>query len=249
MPFENGWICRECWSANREQDDRCYRCKAVPKRYQKPEATTFSTPDGMPTEDRKKVSSLTGPRVEQAPEPSPAAAVTPRAPRAPRTPFLEQIGVLAIVAWARTGFAAIAGVVASVLSFGRAVRRAPGAGARRVSSGVRGARDEASSRAKNALSHRRAWLSAAWVVSALSCVLLFSAAMHAPFAASLVVVASIGILSGLTAAITTSVSERQARETMERADHEQHLAERTHVFVPAPEQPQAVETLRSRPVR
>lgn len=24
--FENGWICRECWSANRDVDDRCYRC-------------------------------------------------------------------------------------------------------------------------------------------------------------------------------------------------------------------------------
>jgi hypothetical protein len=24
--FENGWICRECWCANREQDGRCYRC-------------------------------------------------------------------------------------------------------------------------------------------------------------------------------------------------------------------------------
>jgi hypothetical protein len=24
--FENGWICRECWSANREFDSRCYRC-------------------------------------------------------------------------------------------------------------------------------------------------------------------------------------------------------------------------------
>ena len=75
MPFENGWICRECWSANREQDDRCYRCHTVPKRFEKPAATTFSTPDGKPNEERKKVSSLTGPRDEQAPEPSPAAAV------------------------------------------------------------------------------------------------------------------------------------------------------------------------------
>jgi hypothetical protein len=24
--FDNGWICRECWCANREQDGRCYRC-------------------------------------------------------------------------------------------------------------------------------------------------------------------------------------------------------------------------------
>jgi hypothetical protein len=26
--FENGWICRECWCANRESDARCYRCHA-----------------------------------------------------------------------------------------------------------------------------------------------------------------------------------------------------------------------------
>jgi hypothetical protein len=24
--FENGWICKSCWTANREQDMRCYRC-------------------------------------------------------------------------------------------------------------------------------------------------------------------------------------------------------------------------------
>jgi hypothetical protein len=24
--FDNGWICRECWCANRDQDGRCYRC-------------------------------------------------------------------------------------------------------------------------------------------------------------------------------------------------------------------------------
>ena len=29
MPtFDNGWICRECWCANREFDSRCYRCHA-----------------------------------------------------------------------------------------------------------------------------------------------------------------------------------------------------------------------------
>ena len=215
MPFENGWICRECWSANREQDDRCYRCHTVPTRHKRPEAVTFATPDGKPNEDRKKVSSLTGTRVEQAPEPSPAAAATPRAPR---TPFLEQIGVMAIVAWVRIGSAAIVDAFARALAFARAVGRAPGAGARRVSSGVRDARSEASSRARSALSHRRAWLSAAWIVSSLSCALLFSAALHAPFAASLLVVISIAIFSGLTAAITTKASERQAQGMKERAE-------------------------------
>ena len=29
MPtFDNGWICRQCWCANREFDSRCYRCHA-----------------------------------------------------------------------------------------------------------------------------------------------------------------------------------------------------------------------------
>ena len=28
MPtFDNGWICKSCWKANREHDRRCYRCK------------------------------------------------------------------------------------------------------------------------------------------------------------------------------------------------------------------------------
>jgi hypothetical protein len=247
MPFENGWICRECWSANREQDDRCYRCHAVPKRRQMPEATTFSTPDGMPNEDRKKVSSLTGPRAEAAPEPAAAVAVTPRAPR---TPILEQIGVMAVISWFRTGFAAIAAAFARVLSFGRAVRQAPGAGARRVSGGVRDARNEVSSRAKSVLSHRRAWLSAAWVISALSCALLFSTALHAPFAASLLVVISVAIFSGLTAAITSNASDRQARGVRERSTDPPATAEHGHAFVPSPDQAvPPVEAFGTRPVR
>jgi hypothetical protein len=31
--FDNGWICRECWCANREQDHRCYRCHVVRPEY------------------------------------------------------------------------------------------------------------------------------------------------------------------------------------------------------------------------
>jgi hypothetical protein len=31
--FDNGWICRECWCANKEQDDRCYRCHVVRPEY------------------------------------------------------------------------------------------------------------------------------------------------------------------------------------------------------------------------
>jgi hypothetical protein len=31
--FENGWICTNCWKANREQDVRCYRCHQLSPDY------------------------------------------------------------------------------------------------------------------------------------------------------------------------------------------------------------------------
>jgi hypothetical protein len=87
------------------------------------------------------------------------------------------------------------------------------------------------------------------VVSALSCALLFSGALHAPFAASLLVVLSVAIFSGLTAAITANVTERQARGTTERSA-DTHAAERVHTFVPAPDlPPQSAEVLGSRSAR
>jgi hypothetical protein len=233
MPtFENGWICRECWSANRESDERCYRCHAVPKRREMPEAITFSTPDGKPNEERKKVSSLTGPRV-----PQPAETPDPK-PAIEATPLSERIRGMVLVAKLRSAIAAITGAFHRLVSFGRAVGDAPGAGARLVSQGVRGARTEASSRAHSVLAHRRVWLSVAWVISALSCALLFSAALGAPFSASLLVVAGVAVFSGLTAAITTSASERQSHRQQER--HEQ-------AFVPPAEHAaQPAEILGSR---
>jgi hypothetical protein len=205
MPtFENGWICRECWCANRETDERCYRCHAVPKRHEMPEGITFSTPDGKPNEDRPKVSSLTGP-------PVPRAAEEPVRPPMAATPVSERIRELVLLARLRAAIAAIVGAFTRVVTFGRAVGHAPGAGARLVSSGVRGAKEGANSRARSALSHRRAWLSAAWVISFLSCALLFSVALNAPLPASLLVVASVAIFSGLTAAITTNYSDRRDR--------------------------------------
>jgi hypothetical protein len=245
MPtFENGWICRECWCANRETDERCYRCHAVPKRREMPEPITFSTPDGMPNEERKKVSSLTGPAVAREPEASP-----PKAP-SPKIPLSERLRSLVIVTRARATIAALTLAFARLTSFGRAVRHAPGSGAQRVSQGVRGARHEAGSRWRSALAHRRAWLGAAWVVSALSCALLFSAALHAPFAASLLMVISVAAFSGLTAAVTANVSERQARGMTERSADTQHASERVHTFVPAPDlPPQSAEVLGSRSAR
>src|SRR6266542_1122624 len=110
MPtFENGWICRECWSANREQDQRCYRCHAVPKRRDMPEPITFATPDGKPNEERKKVSSLTAAR--PAPEAKPAAPV---APKAAAITLSERLRGLVFLRWARTAIAATVAAVAMI---------------------------------------------------------------------------------------------------------------------------------------
>jgi hypothetical protein len=245
MPtFENGWICRECWCANRETDERCYRCHAVPKRREMPEPITFSTPDGKPNEERKKVSSLTGPAVAPEPEASPPK------PPTPKIPLSERLRSLVIVTRVRAAIAGLTLAFARLTSFGRAVRHAPGTGAQRLSRGVHGARHEAGSRWRSALAHRRAWLGAAWVISAFSCALLFSAALHAPFVASLLVVISVAIFSGLTAAITSNVSERQARGMTERSADTQAADERVHAFVPAPDLPQqSTEVLGSRSAR
>lgn len=235
MPtFENGWICRECWTANREQDHRCYRCHKVPERRVMPEPATYSTPEGKPNEERRKVSSLIAP----APPPLPEPGAAPKA-AVPAVPLSETIGGLVFVRRARAAIAAIVATFKRIVTFGRAVGHAPGAGARFVSDGVRSARHEAGSRARSAMSHRRAWLSVAWAVSALSCALLFSAALHAPFAASLLVVMSVAIFSGLTAAITTNASERMTQRVTEHPS-----------AAPSPAHPaQSAEVLGGRPVR
>jgi hypothetical protein len=246
MPtFENGWICRECWSANREVDARCYRCHAVPKRTEMPAATTFSTPDGMPNEERNKVSSLTRPAVAQPAEPS-----APK-PAVEATPLSERMRGLVILARLRSAIAAVTGAFARIGSFGRAVGHAPGAGARLVSQGVHGARSEANSMARSAIAHRRVWLSAAWVISGVSCALLFSAALRAPLAASLLVVASVAIFSSLSAAITTNTSERQARAIGDAAQHPERadLRHDPALVIPAEHSAQPAEILGSRPAR
>jgi hypothetical protein len=235
MPtFENGWICRECWTANREQDHRCYRCHKAPERRVMPEPATFSTPEGKPNEERKKVSSL----IARAAPPLPEAEAAPK-PAGPAVPLSETIRGLVFVTRTRAAIAAIVATFKRIVTFGRAVGHAPGAGARFVSDGVRSARHEAGNRARSAMSHRRAWLSVAWAVSAISCALLFSAALHAPFAASLLVVMSVAIFSGLTAAITTNASERMTQRTTEHPS-----------AVPSPAHPaQSAEVLGSRPAR
>ncbi len=204
MPvFENGWICRECWSANREQDARCYRCKAVPKRREMPEPSTFSTPDGKPNEERKKVSSLTGPAPAPAVQPAPEATPVTAEPSPPRE-FPALVRMRAVIASIALFFSRLVGLARAVPG---APRRAGQFVTREVHAGV----DTAMAPIHAVLAHRRAWLTAAWLVSGFTSALLFSVALHANLATSLLVVASVAIFSGLSAAITTATSERRDR--------------------------------------
>ena len=205
MPtFENGWICRECWSANREQDQRCYRCHAVPKRTEVPQATTFSATMGVPkdepADEPKRVSRLT------APPPPRAAEAEPAKPKVSGPPW-PVVVLSAMRGWfarPRAGARRVARVV-------RAAPGAPGAGIRLVTGRLNAGVSKVTSPLRRIFANRRAWLSVAWIISAFSCALLFSVALDAPLAASFLVVVSVAIFSGLTSAITATASERRNR--------------------------------------
>jgi hypothetical protein len=205
MPtFENGWICRECWSANRQQDERCYRCHAVPKLHEMPQATTFSATVGVPKDEPKdepkRVSRLTASPAPRAAEPVPAK---PK-PSGPPWPVVVLAAMRGWFARPKAGAQRVARVV-------RAAPGAPGAGFRLLTGRVNAGVSRVMSPIRRIIAHRRAWLTVAWVISAFSCALLFSVALHATLAASLLVVGSVAIFSGLSAAITTNVSERRDR--------------------------------------
>jgi hypothetical protein len=205
MPtFENGWICRECWSANREQDQRCYRCHAVPKRQEMPQATTFSATIGVPkdepADEPKRVSRLTAAPPPRVVEPEPA---TPK-PSGPPWPVVVLEAIRSWFARPKAGARRVARVV-------RAAPGAPSAGLRLVTQKVNAGVTRVTSPFRRIFANRRAWLSVAWLISAFTCALLFSVALHAPLAASLLVVVSVAIFSGLTSAITATASERRNR--------------------------------------
>lgn len=225
MPvFENGWICRECWSANREQDSRCYRCHAVPKRREMPEPVTFSTPEGKPNEERRKVSSLTG-----TPPPPPAQPTRIPEPVEPATPRQA-----ALMVQLRAFVAALGRNVSRVMRFLRAVPGAPRRAWQFASGRLHTGLDSVKATANGIISHRRAWLTVAWLISAFSCALLFSVALNAPLPASLLVVASVAIFSGLSAAITTNASERRDRRAGDAPQQEVGMHEIGDSEVPAP---------------
>lgn len=202
--FENGWICRECWSANREEDLRCYRCHAVPKRREMPEPMTVSPAAEKPPEERRRVTRLTASAPPPAEPPAPVSTPAPVLTPAPKQEleFLAQLR-----AWS----AAVGARVRRLWGLIRSVPGAPGSAGALATARVRAAIDRVTTSFAGAFAHRRAWMTVAWLVSALSCALLLSAALDGPFAASLVVVASVAIFSGLTAAITTNALERQGR--------------------------------------
>jgi hypothetical protein len=165
-----------------------------------PEPITFSTPENKPNEERRKVSSLT--RAQPAPASKP---ITPE-PAVPATPR-----EFALLVRLRAVATTIGRSLSRVIRFVRAIPGAPRAAWQFATGKVHAGVDAVTSAVRSVLAHRRAWLTAAWLVSGFSCALLFSVALHATLAASLLVVGSVAIFSGLSAAITTNVSERRDR--------------------------------------
>jgi len=127
----------------------------------------------------------------------------PAEPRPPRE--------FAVLVRLRAFIAAIALFFGRLVGIARAVPGAPRAAGQFVNREVHAGVDAAMSPVHAVMAHRRAWLTAAWLVSGFTSALLFSVALHASLAASLLVVASVAIFSGLSAAITTATSERRDR--------------------------------------
>ena len=145
----------------------------------------------------------------------------------------------------RSWFAAAVAGARWVWRLVRAAPSAPGVASALVTDRVRASVRRVTAPFARVLAHRRAWLTVAWLVSALSCALLLSAALDAPLTASLVVVASVAIFSGLTAAFTSSAMERHGRSAVEQPERLGKLdALRDHgLATPAEHSTQHVEML------
>jgi hypothetical protein len=217
--FENGWICRECWSANRETDNRCYRCHATPKYREVPQVTTVAEKPSEPLEERRKVTSLTAPPPPPATpvRSAPPAATTAQAPTPELSLFLRlRIWVVRIV-----------GAVTWLWGVVRAVPRAPGATKSLVTMRVHAAVGAVTSSLRGVLAHRRAWLALAWAISGVGCALLFSVAFKAPVAASVLVVLGVATFSALTTAMTASAVDRPV-QTAGEVSQRPHDADEAH---------------------
>ena len=207
MPtFENGWICRECWSANRETDNRCYRCHATPKYREVPQVATVAEKPSEPLEERRKVTSLTAP----PPPPTPVESAPPAATPA-QAPTLE----LSLFVRLRIWMVRIVAAFSWLWRIVRAVPRAPGATKSLVTMRVHAAVGAVTSSLRGLLAHRRAWIALAWAISGVGCVFLFSVAFKAPVAASVLVVLGVAVFSALTTAMTASALEHPVQSAGE----------------------------------
>jgi hypothetical protein len=236
--FENGWICRECWSANRETDNRCYRCHATPKYREMPEVATVSETASKPPEERRKVTSLTAPPPAAPVESAPPAATTAPAPE------------LSLFVRLRTWVVRTVAAFSWLWRIVRAVPRAPGATKSLVTMRVHAAVGAVTSSLRGLLAHRRAWIALAWAISGVGCAFLFSVAFGAPVAASVLVVLGVAIFSALTTAMTASTLEHPVQSGGEVSQRPHDLDDvRRRGPVTSAEPAQHAEALGSRPAR
>jgi hypothetical protein len=240
--FENGWICRECWSANRETDNRCYRCHATPKYREMPQVATVSETASKPPEERRKVTSLTAPPAPAAPVESVSPAASTAQTPAPELSFFGRLRIW--VARMVAAFSWLSGVV-------RAVPRAPGATKSLVTMRVHAAIGAVTSSLRGLLAHRRAWIALAWAISGVGCALLFSVAFKAPVATSVLVVLGVATFSALTTAMTSNALEHPVESAGQVPQRPQDLndARQRGFGNPAEQSAQHAEALGSRSAR
>jgi hypothetical protein len=189
--FEDGWICKKCWSANRDSDSRCYRCHSEPAGYATIQSkvsvpsATLARPAPAPPVALPTPSPMRETVVSQPPEP---IAKAPRAMRRWTPPSLPRIGV--------------------VSAFGRVSRRIASAGHR-----MRASWNQAGRRA--AAMRRRAGMYTFWLSAMVLCwlVIFFELAPESAggrLVASVLATLGLGLFSAATAAVTSSaVAERR----------------------------------------
>jgi len=189
--FEDGWICKKCWSANRDSDSRCYRCHSEPAGY-----ATFQSKVSVPstTVARPALAPPVGP-----PAPSPVRETVISQPPEPITKTSK-----AMPRWTLPSLPSI-GVVSA---FGTISRRIASAGHR-----MRASWNEAGRRA--AAIRRRAGMFTFWLSAMVLCwlVIFFELAPESAggrLVASVLATLALGLFSAATAAVTSSaVAERR----------------------------------------
>jgi hypothetical protein len=79
--FEDGWICKKCWSANRDSDSRCYRCHSEPASVPAyPSKASVLTPPAAPAPAPPRITPDVPMPTQEAPAP-PVERVVGKFPR------------------------------------------------------------------------------------------------------------------------------------------------------------------------